>query len=250
MVQIGAYQQAAGYYNNTVNKKEKQQTSQSNLTEKTQSEGYVDKNKESTLSRQAQNVLKQLRAKYGNMGFMVADFKNTEEAKLALSKGTKEFSVLFSSEELEKMASDEKYLKQKMGSIDGAVQMSEAINKKYGFERAFGKEGTADTEIAKIGIAFNDDGTTSFFAELEKSSAKQGVRIKEAGEEKRAKKKAEEKKALKELQSYSGSSTASKRTTIQASSMEELLEKIKAVDWDAIKAEKLPESGGKCDFSI
>jgi len=37
----------------------------------------------------------------------------------ALYKGTKEFSVLFSSEELEKMASDEKYLKQKMQGIFG-----------------------------------------------------------------------------------------------------------------------------------
>ena len=44
--------------------------------------------------------------------------------------------------------------------------------RKDGFERAFGKEGAADTAITKIGIAFHDDGTTSFFAELEKSSAK------------------------------------------------------------------------------
>ena len=70
-----------------------------------------------------------------------------------LSKGTKEFSVLFSSEELEKMASDEKYLNEKMRGIEGTVRMSDEINRKYGFERAFGKEGAADTAITKIGIS-------------------------------------------------------------------------------------------------
>lgn len=241
MVQVGAYQQTAGYYNNTVNKKEKQQTNGTAQGEKTQYSGYVDKNKEQVLSHKAQEVLKQLRDKYGNMDFMVAEFKNAEEAKSVLSKGTKEFSVLFSGEELEKMASDEKYLKQKTESIEGAVRMSEEINRKYGFESAFGKEGMADTEITKIGIAFNDDGTTNFFAELEKSSAKQRERIEKAKEEK---------KAEKELQSYSKNSADTKRTTVWADSMEKLLEEIKAVDWDAIKAEKQTESGGKYDFSI
>ena len=250
MVQVGAYQQVAGYYNNTVDKNEKQQTDRSARAEKTQTAGYVDKNREQVLSRQAQNVLEKLRDKYSDMDFMVADFKNAEEARAALSKSTKEFSVLFSSEELEKMASNEKYLKQKMQGIDGAVRMSEEINQKYGFERAFGKEGTTDTEITKIGIAFHDDGTTSFFAELEKSSVKQRERIEEAREEKRAEKKAAEKKAEKELQNYAKSSTDTKRTSVWADSLEELIEKIKAVDWKNVKAEKTPENGGRFDYSI
>lgn len=124
--------------------------------------------KKPQLSTAAQQLLEKLQKTYNNMDFMV--YGNGQDAKEILSQGTKEISVLFSSDELEKMASDEKYLKQKMQGIDGAVRMSEEINQKYGFERAFGKESTADTEITKIGIAFNDDGTTSFFAELEKSS--------------------------------------------------------------------------------
>lgn len=32
--------------------------------------------------------------------------------------------------------------------------------------------------------------------------------------------------------------------------MEELLKKIAAVDWDAVKSEKVSDSGSKCDFSI
>lgn len=246
MVQVGAYQQTAGYYNNTTDKKGKQQTSRLAEPEKTKAAGYVDKVKEQTLSQKAQEVLKRLREKYGDMDFMVADFKNAEEARTALSKGTKEFSVLFSSEELEKMASDEKYLNEKMRGIEGAVRMSDEINRKYGFERAFGKEGTADTEITRIGIAFNDDGTTSFFAELEKSSAKQRERIEEAREEKRA----EEKNAGKELQSYVKSGADTKRTVVQAGSMEELLEKISAVNWDKIRAGQISENGSRFDYSV
>ena len=202
------------------------------------------------LSKAAERLLEKLQNTYSDMDFMVADFKNAEEARAALSKGTKEFSILFSSEELEKMASDEKYLKQKMQGIDGAVRMSEEINQKYGFERAFGKEGTADTEITKIGIAFNDDGTTSFFAELEKSSAKQKERIEEAREEKRDEKKAADKKTEKELQNYAKSSADTKRTAVWADSMEELIEKISAVDWENVKAEKTPENGSRFDYSI
>ena len=101
------------------------------------------------------------------------------------------------------------------------------------------------SEITKIGIVFNDDGTTSFFAELEKSSAKQRERIEKAIEEKRTEKKKEEKKAEKEIQSYSKSNTDTKRTNVQADSMEELFEKMSKIDWDVVKSEKMPESGGK-----
>lgn len=250
MVQVGTYQQATGYYNTQVNQRERQKTDKGTYKERAQSAGYVDKSRESTLSQRAQDLLKQLRSKYGNMDFMVADFANGDDAKEILSRGTKEFSVLFSGEELEKMASNEKYLKQKMESLEGAVRMSEEINQKYGFERAFGKGGSADTAVTKIGIAFHDDGTTSFFAELEKSSAKQRERIEAAREEKRAQKKAEDRKAEKELQSYSKGNTDVKRTAVEADSMEELLKKIAAVDWDAVKSEKVSDSGSKCDFSI
>jgi len=52
--------------------------------------------------------------------------------------------------------------------------MSDEINAQFGFERVFGKtndNADTDTKITKFGISFNSDGTTTFFAELEKSSA-------------------------------------------------------------------------------
>jgi hypothetical protein len=37
---------------------------------------------------------------------------------------------------------------------------------------------------------------------------------------------------------------------VSSGSIEELVEKIKSADWDAIKVENKLESGGKFDFSI
>lgn len=198
------------------------------------------------LSQAAQKLLEKLRNTYGNMDFMVADYKNAEEAKAALSRGTKEVSVLFSSEELEKMASDEKYEKEYMDRVQGALRMSEEINKKFGFESAFGKNGG---EITKIGISFNADGTTSFFAELEKSSASQREHIEKVQEEKRTQRKEDAKKAEKERLEGKADNDV-KRTSVQADSMEELLKKIQKVDWNTIQTGNEPEVGRKFDFSI
>ena len=63
-----------------------------------------------------------------------------------------------------------------MHSIEGTLRMTDEINAQFGFERAFGKtddNADADTKITKFGISFNSDGTTTFFAQLEKSSASQ-----------------------------------------------------------------------------
>ena len=109
--------------------------------------------------------------------------------------------------------------------------MTDEINAQFGFERAFGKtndNADADTKITKFGISFNSDGTTTFFAQLEKSSASQ-------------------KEYLEKLQEKKDVTV--KRTTIQANSKEELLDKIKNIDWDSIKPEE-NKIGGRFDFSI
>lgn len=41
-----------------------------------------------------------------------------------------------------------------------------------------------------------------------------------------------------------------KGMTVQADSMKELLEKIREVDWDSVKEEYKPQSGGRFDFTI
>ena len=175
------------------------------------------------------------------MDFMVADFENSEEAKEALARGTKEFSVLFSTEELEKMASDEKYEKEYMNRVQGAIRMSDEINKKYGFESAFGGD-SEKGQITKIGIAFNKDGTVTYFAEMEKASNRQREQLDKIREKKAAEKKAAEKRENKD-------NTPIKKTTVEASSEKELFEKINAIDWSKIREERKQE-GDKFDYSI
>lgn len=199
--------------------------------------GGISKGGEAKLSSKAQAFLKKLRKQYGGYDFFVGG--SSDNLKALVKSGTKEFSVIFSNAELERMAEDEKYAQEKLQSMERAIKMSREINQQFGFQE------NGDTKITKIGIAFKDDGTTSYFAELEKTSAKQRERIEKAGEDKRAKKKAE-----KELQSYAKNQTGTKHTTVQADTMEELMEKIKATDWDAIKPEDMPEHGRKFDFSI
>lgn len=208
----------------------------------------ISETNESKLSSKAQDFLKNLRSKYGDYDFLIGN--NTDDLKALVKSGTKEFSVIFSNAELERMANDEKYAQEKLQGVERAVKMSEEINQKYGFQRAFGKDGISDTGINKISIVFNEDGTTTFFAELEKSSANQRERIEKNREEKRTEKKEEERKAKKEIQNYVKNNVDTKHTTVQANSMEELFEKISAVDWDSVKAENRPQSGGRFDFSI
>ena len=190
-------------------------------------------------------MLENLRGSRNDMDFMVADFENGDNAKDLLAQSDKEYTVIFSKEEMEKMASDPKYYAEKMHSIEGALRMSDEINAQFGFERTFGKtNGNADTDtkITKFGISFNSDGTTTFFAQLEKSSASQ----KEYLEKLQEKKAAEKKEAKKKEQSKQ---TEVRKTTVQANSKEELLDKIKNIDWDSIKPEE-NKIGGRVDFLI
>lgn len=208
----------------------------------------ISETNESKLSSKAQDFLKNLRSKYGDYDFLIGN--STDDLKALVKSGTKEFSIIFSNAELERMATDEKYAQEKLQGVERAVKMSEEINQKYGFQRAFGKDDISDTGINKISIVFNEDGTTTFFAELEKSSANQRERIEKNREEKRTEKKEEERKAKQEIQNYAKNNVDTKHTTVQANSMEELFEKMSAVDWDSVKAENRPQSGGRFDFSI
>ncbi|MDE7253130.1 MAG: hypothetical protein K2O32_09335 [Acetatifactor sp.] len=212
------YSNYASSYANAANSK-KQTTSGKAVTQP----GSIG---EAGLSQKAQALLEKLRKTYGNMDFMVADSDKGDDVKEILSRGTKEVSVVFSGSELEKMASDKKYEQEYMGRVQGALRMSEQINREFGFTSAFGGK-AGNGEISKIGISFNSDGTTSFFAELEKCSARQRARIEKTRED-----------------------TGMKRTTVQAGSMEELLEKIRGVNWHSIKAENRSQSGGRFDFTI
>lgn len=216
----GAYQDH--YYKSTVQSKKEIQKSGHRQEKKTS---------EVKLSEGAEALLEKLKKTYGNMDFMVADYDSDSDARDILSKGTREFSVLFSAEELEKMASDETYEKECLHKMESAVRMSRQINEQYGFRSANGEQG----QISKVGIAFNKDGTVRYFAELEKTTQKQRERIEQGREEKAAERR---------------EPRSTQKTVVWADSMEELLQKLDRNDWESVPGRQEEGIGGKIDFSI
>lgn len=201
---------------------------------------------EQNLSQKAKKLLDKLRKQYGNMDFFVSD-KNSD-MKSMLRSSNKEFSVIFSAEELEKMAEDEDYAKEQMGRVDQAIRMSREINRKYGYTSAYGQKGQA--EITKIGIAVGDDGTMTFFAELEKSSAKQREYMERSRDRRAEDRKAAEKKAdKKEKDRRRDEKTESDRMVVEASTIEELVWKMNRIDWSDPQKNRT-EAGSRFNYSV
>ncbi len=204
--------------------------------------GISAKNEEK-LSQKAQDFLKNLRQKYGDYDFMIGN--SVDDIKALSKSGNKEFSVILSSEEIEKMANDEKYAEEKMQGVQGAVKMCKRICEENGYVSAFdGGKGENGT-INKIGVSIDDNGNMKLFAELEKTSSKQKERI-----EKHRAKHAEEKKAAEKAKKKNPyekeDKDTVKRATIEASSEEELIQKIKDYDWNKIQDS---HTGGRFNFT-
>ena len=237
------------YADNSTKAAEKKQSTENTQNRQTQQADAPQ------LSAKAQAYLDKMNRSYGNMEFLV--YSSGKDAKEVLSHSTKEVSVMLSREEIEKMASDEKYAAEKMKGVQGALRMSEQINREFGYTSAFGRKGkNADTRISRIAISFNDDGSTHIFAELEKSSRNQREQIEEARAEKRAEDKRTQKKQHekrleeKAADRYSRMNADTKHTVVEAGSVDELMKKIAAVDWNEIRAEGRTGSGGRFDYSI
>ena len=198
------------------------------------------------LSEKAKDLLDKLKEKYSNMDFMVADFSTDEEASRILSRGTKEYSVLFSTDELEKMAADEDYAAKNIQKLEEAVKIGDGLHNEYGLDAALEEEGNS-TVVTNVSVAFKADGTAVIFASLAEVTEKQKERIQAAREKAVEDDKAEAKKEKEKLEEERYA--PSKQTTIQASSYEELLEKIRSIDWNSMKEESAT-SGKKIDFSV
>lgn len=201
-----------------------------------------------TLSDNAKNLLKELQKTYGNMDFIVADYETDEEAASYLARGTGEYSVLLTPDELERMAADENYKKQNLETLDDALSKLGEMKEQLG--------GKAQ-DVKRIGIAIGGDGEISYFAELEKTSEKQRERIDRQREDRREEAAEEKKKAEKEkiLEALGGAGSAFrpesvKRTTVYASSVEELTEKIGQVCWEDVREENVQLTGSHFDFTV
>ena len=200
-------------------------TAQNDHGKLTQAINEYEKSSESRLSNRASEYLKNLRKNYGDFDFIIAD--SGDDFKGLVKQSDKEFSVVFSSAELERMARDEKYAAEKMRRVQTVVHMTDRICQEFGYERAWGKDSNGENNgiISKMAVSFDEDGKMSIFAELEKSSAKQRERLEELREKRAEDKKKEEKDK---------DASPVRRVEIFAESEDELFEKIKEIDWNSI----------------
>ena len=171
------------------------------------------------LSAKAQKFIDSLRKKHGDFDFIVAD--KTDDVKSLVGQSDKEFSVVFSKEEIEKMARDEDYAFQKLHAVDTAVEMSQRINEQFGFERAWDLKSEEAGILNKISYSFDDNGLMKIFAEIEKSSPNNSE----------------------------GNPFFVRKAMIEASNEDDLIAKIAGIDWSKLPDE-LKETGSKVNYSV
>ncbi len=205
-------------------------------TEKTEKEG---KTKGLQLSEQAKQLLQKLKKMYGDTDFIIADYDSEEEAAAYLARGTKEYSVLIEPEVLEQMAADseteEKYTSMIQEARAKLTDMSEQL----------GQEGK---NVKQLGVSIGQDGTLTFFAELEKAGEQQKQQLEKSREKHKKEEKLEEKRQKKKLEEEA-IQEKKQRLHLQADSIEELMEKIKSVDWDQVPDEK-EETGARINYTV
>ncbi len=195
------------------------------------------------LSDKAKALLQELKKTYSNADIYVAEYETEEEAAQYLSRGSKDYSVLIDPEELEKMANDDEVKEKNLALLD------ESLNKLGEMKEELKETGRED-EVVTLGVSIGKDGQVSYFAELEKS----GERTKEfvdkmLEDKKEAAKDAEADKTGKAQDLYNYEH--SKRATITAGSVEDLLDKIKNFSWDNVKEETtIPMPGKNFDFTV
>ena len=224
--------------NETVAKSKPDKAKEADKANKTES-AYAN------LSDAAKKLLEELKEKYSNMDFMVANYSSEEEAQAMLSRGTKEYSVLIEPELLEKMAADEATKEKYLGIIDEATGNIKSMREQLSDDET--------KEVKSIGMSIDANGKVTYFATLEKMNERQRERIEKAREEKKeekaeaAKKEAEAKKLEKADNPYK---EPRKVTTLKADTTEGLLELIRNLNWDEVKAEQQVNAGMRFDYTV
>lgn len=168
------------------------------------------------LSDKAAKYYEQLQKKYSNMDFILVSEDQKEQAKSQASgyANASRMVVLIDEDKIERMAEDEnyraKYEQIIASSASGISQLKSSLS-------------ASGANVKGFGMQVNDNGTASYFAVLEKSSAAQKERIEKKAAEKKEAKKAEKKRKDKLEDDDDGDSDT---ITITASSIEDLIKKI------------------------
>lgn len=236
-------------------------------TKKTSKTGKADKtgrnNGSLALSDAAKKLLEQLGKQFANADIHVTDEDlDSKAVQDLMSRGTKEFSIVMSTDELEKMAADESYLGDKTDQIKDAMEQAKSLVADYGPDSEYAQN-PENGYISRVGIVFNDDGTTTFFAEMQRAQAA-GNKTLEEGAAKRAEARAEaadkaadkaSKEDAKDTQMQTGTvarlpDDLIQKTTVWGTSREGLAQMISRIDWSKIAAEKPQTEGGSFDFAV
>lgn len=209
---------------------------------------------EPKLTEKAADYYEQLKKKYSDMDFILVskDKKEVAKAQAASYANANKMVVLIDEEKIERMAEDENYRRQYEGIIAGAAS---------GMSQLGTQISATGATVKGYGMQVNDNGTATYFAVLEKSSAAQRERIEKKAAEKKAEKKAEQKKAEKEKQQEriekshkDKTSVTDEEITITASSPEELVKKIQ--DYmqmsmsDFVETDEEKMLGRSLDYSV
>lgn len=173
------------------------------------------------LSQKAQDLFAKLQEKYGDYDFFVAE--NQDDMKNYMDKGTKQYSVVFTKEELERMASDEEYAEKVIGQMESAIDMTKRIEES-------GQLGEG-VHFKQVAITFDDEGNMKLFAQLEKMNADQQERLEAAKEKKAEEKEKAAKEAEQEKKEEQTRKEANNIVEIEASSEEEFLQKLLGIKW-------------------
>ena len=200
---------------------------------------------EDQLSDKAKDYLAKLRKSRKNVDFRISE-KGMENNYLA-KKSNKEFTIVLTNEEIERMATDKAFEKKQLYIIDKTMQDMLKASLGIGENNGNGKTNTSD--IKDIALKLKEDGSTELIASLEKSSksakqiAKDKAKKKETEklEEKRLEKKQalekDKKKVAEKAEDKKAEKETVKRVEVKAKTIEELVEKMKNIDWD-----KVPET--------
>ena len=186
----------------------------------------LEQNQPKKLSAKAQSYLENLRKQYGDYDFFVSD--DLDAAQTVGS--SKEYSVIFTSEELEKMAEDEEYAGKVMGNVGKAVDLLKDIS-----EKDLGD----GVQFSSLSVSFDSEGNMKLFAQLEKLSEEQAERLAEA-KARRVEQNdiAEEKAQRPDKEQAEFAKIFFKAADVEADSEEELLNKIFGIDWSKIPEEE------------
>lgn len=197
------------------------------------------------LSEKAQKYYEKLKAKYGNMEFILVspDMKAEAERNKGSYRSSRELLVLIDSDKIEKMAEDEEYRKKYESILDNATAQLSMMKPQLG--------ANAD-RVSSYGMTIDDHGNASFFAVVDKSLEMQRERI----EEKRAEAKEDKKAAAKKAEEKRRTEKTEKSdsVTVESSSWEDLLRKINDVIYaeraDYIQTDSEKKIGQSFDQSV